>query len=114
MAKVEMGVIFKTDKRRIIPRWRSYNIAAAAAGEVLPVNNSIKTVNNTNIGLLKDQIDAWKKNKNLSQAGDLLSSAYVLGIEDDFHEVAKFILDKSTDTSSPLTKIAQRTLGIYS
>ena len=108
-----MGVVLKTEKRRIIPRWRSIE-HASSTGE-LDTTSAIKNkvIFNSNSYLL-EQRKAWTNNKTLSHAGDLLSSAFVLGLESEFKDAAKFILDNELNVSSPLLRLAKKTLGIES
>jgi Tfp pilus assembly protein PilF len=106
-----MGIIFKTEDRRIIPRWRSYELAAST-GE-LSLNSLKSNPLNFNAGsFLLEQKKAWKVDKTLMHAGDLLSSAFVLGLQSQFIDVAKFVIEKSTDAYSPLLELANKTLNI--
>ncbi len=106
-----MALIFKTDKRRIIPRWRSLD-TASLTGELNVVSNqeSIQKFNTKEY--LNEQRSAWQKNKNLSYAGDLLGSAFVLGLESEFTEVARFILDNEQDAYSSSIRVANKVLKI--
>lgn len=100
-----MGVIIKTDKRRVIPRWRSFELASFT-GEL---RYTQKLENDSFFQLdspLKEQQNSWETKKDLGHAGDLLSSAYVLGIENQFKDAAEFVLANETDTSTPLYKLA--------
>lgn len=106
-----MGVIFKTDKRRIIPRWRNLKTASQTGElELLPSTKHQNVLDPT--FLLLEQKSAWNKHNDLPHAGDLLSSAYVLGVHNDFQDIAKYILEKHEDSNSPLFKLANKTLNI--
>lgn len=101
-----MEIIYQDD-RRIIPRLRSFEVTAQT-GE-LGVN--IRTP--TQVILDKDQflrvqLSAWQREKNLVNAGDLLSSARVLGVESNFVDVAKYILEKDIVENSAIFKLADR------
>jgi tetratricopeptide (TPR) repeat protein len=106
-----MGVIFNTDKRRIIPRWRSYTIASKT-GELLVSDNKLKSLPFLDGSYLVEQQKAWESYKDISHAGDLLSSAYVLGIASEFKGVARFVLDNEDNPTSPLVKLANTLLNI--
>jgi predicted Zn-dependent protease len=105
-----MGIIFKTEKRRIIPKWRSLDIAKnngelrSTAKKAIPKSFELD--------LLNDQKKAFAKEKDLQHAGDLLGSAYVLGFENEFKEVAKFILSIETNEKSALATLAKQILEI--
>jgi uncharacterized protein HemY len=106
-----MGIIYKIDKRRMIPRWRSLELTTIN-GEIGPVLNKPIIVKSVNEVQLNEQIKVWNDNKNLSFAGDLLSSAYVQGVEQDFKSVAEYIVKTQKNESAPLLKLANKILGL--
>ena len=106
-----MGFIVNTEKRRIIPRWRSFD-DAVMTGELNPSKGLLRKIHFNTKEYLNEQKLSWQKNKTLSFAGDLLSSAFVLGLESEFLDVAKFIIAKEEYSSSPLFKLATKVLGI--
>lgn len=105
-----MGLIMKTEKRRIIPQWRSTEIAATT-GELSVYSQSLHRRNFTS-DFLMSQKQAFVNNRNLSYAGDLLSSAYVLGLEEEFIDVAKFIIETDNDENSSLVSLSKKILKI--
>ena len=102
-----MSNIFKTEGRRVIPRLRSFEIAAIT-GELTPYEKSANNAKSKEINsFLQRQLEGWVNNKSLVQAGDILSSAFVLGQENSFVEIASYILDHSFK-ESPLNKLATK------
>src|SRR5690606_31047590 len=61
---------------------------------------------------LETQAELWKNNKNLSYAGDILGSSFVLGVSSEFEDVAKYILEHTASASNPLTKLALKVLNL--
>ncbi len=59
-----MGVIFKTDKRRVIPRLRSFE-NSIKTGELDVSSNIVSKNNFDSTNYLAEQIASWKKNKSL-------------------------------------------------
>lgn len=107
-----MGVIFETDKRRIIPRWRNHKVSLDS-GVLLPIsNNIIDSPINYNIESLFEQIGSWESNKTLGHACDLFSSAYVLGIENEFVEIAEYLYKNKQDISNVLLGQVMNVLDI--
>lgn len=103
-----MGNIFKTEKRRVIPKWRSIEVASQTGELKLP---AIAIPNKSfDISVLKDQINAFKNNQDLLHAGDLFSAAFVLGLENEFAHVAEFILNNSNESSNSLLNLARKVL----
>ncbi|MDP9076717.1 MAG: hypothetical protein M3O71_04775 [Bacteroidota bacterium] len=103
-----MSIIFKTEERRVIPRLRSFDLALST-GELGLNENTLKNIKVKNEqAFIEQQSELWKKNKNLSFAGDILGSAYVLGVAAEFQNIAKYILDNSESELDPLTKLAAR------
>ena len=86
-----MGLIYNTDKRSAIPRWRNHLIALGS-GELSPLNNNaIKSPLNFSKETLHEQIFSWNKYHTVAHAADLFSAAFTLGIEDEFKDVAIFL-----------------------
>jgi tetratricopeptide (TPR) repeat protein len=105
-----MAIIFKTEERRVIPRLRSFHLALST-GELSLNGNALKAINLKNAStFIEHQSEVWKSNKNMSFAGDILGSAYVLGVTDQFEDVAKYVLDKSESEFDPLTILAAKLL----
>ena len=88
-----MSNIFKTEERRVIPRLRSFEIASIT-GEMAPYDKVAINFKSQEANLfLQEQLAGWSNNKSIVNAGDILSSAFVLGEEDSFKEIASYILD---------------------
>lgn len=100
-----MGIIIRTDKRRVIPRWRSFEFAKYT-GELEFGHKQESAIISDSSTALKEQLESWKKKKDIVHAGDLLSSAYVLGLEDQYLDVIQFVLENENDINSPLFKLA--------
>ncbi len=103
-----MAVIYNTEQRRIIPKWRSLKLAALN-GELNPISKKQTPILITPNNYLPEQKKAFKENRNIPTAGDLLSSAYTLGIESDslYVDVAKYIMDNANINTS-LYKLAEK------
>lgn len=106
----KMGVITKTEERRVIPRWRSFELATLA-GEIQFTQKNDSVITYEGPSLLKEQTSAWEVKKDIPHAGDLLSSAYVLGIESQYIDVANFVLQKEKNNTTPLYKLAMKISG---
>lgn len=107
-----MAIIYKVDKRRNIPRWRSYE-RTKSLKELSLVGKSLTRADEININAtssLFDEKNAWEKNKNIITAGNLMSSAFVLNIQSEFKDVAQFILEEKKSKSSPLYALANKIL----
>lgn len=104
-----MSIIFKTDVREVIPKIRKSRVAIQN-GE-LEISSSKVVLKTHELETLNLQKENYLRNKNLKTAGDLIGSAYVLGLENEFKEVAKFILQTETKNNSILANIAHRILN---
>ena len=105
-----MSNIFKTEERRVIPRLRSFEIASIT-GEMAPYDKVAINFKSQEANLfLQEQLAGWSNNKSIVNAGDILSSAFVLGEEDSFKEIASYILDNSIN-ESPLNKLATKIIA---
>ena len=106
-----MGIIFKTENRRVIPRLRSFKLSATT-GELSILSSNDKEPKFNNSRFLYEQNKAWNNNKTLSHAGDLLSSAYVLGLQSEYLDVAKYIIEIDSNKNSPLLGLAKKILHV--
>jgi Flp pilus assembly protein TadD len=99
-----MGLLYKTDKRSAIPRWRNHNLALGS-GELSPLGNnrSISPLDFSK-NSLTEQIFSWEKFGTISHAADLFSSAYTLGIENEFKNIAEFLFKNQEKISNVLIK----------
>jgi tetratricopeptide (TPR) repeat protein len=106
-----MAIIFKTEARRIIPRLRSLELAATT-GELSLIGSKFPGLKFNPKFFLREQNEAWKKNKTIVHASDLLSSAFVLGLEKEYTNVAEFILKEASIFDSSILILAKKTLDI--
>lgn len=105
-----MGLIYNTDKRAAIPRWRNH-IIASSAGEVTPLGiNIIQSPFDYTKNSLAEQIFSWNKYKTLYHAADLFSSAYTLGIEQEFKDIAEFLFQNRDKISAVLLRQIEKVL----
>ena len=105
-----MQVLHEDKDRKVIPRWRDFRrqlitrefepIGALEQPIVLPRE------------FLDEKLIAWKENKNLTYATDLVSSAIVLGRKDEVKNAAKYILKKPVKNNETSHRIAKYALGI--
>ncbi len=108
-----MANFFEEKKRRVIPNWRSYKLTVEF-GELDNISSNPREHNLS----IDDYIFDWQKDKTISKAGDLISSAFVNGFPENpvVKEAAIFILNneaKSTFSLSELAKeiIEQKTIS---
>ena len=107
-----MGLIYKTDKRTTIPRWRSHDLALEV-GELSPLQMGASSVSlDFRHGALIEQIFAWNKYRTIPHAADLFSSAYAMGIENDFLDIATFLYKEKDNISKVLLRQVTEVLGI--
>ena len=107
-----MGLLYKIDKRSAIPRWRNHNLALGS-GELSPLGNKnqISPIDFSKASL-NEQIFSWNKFGTISHAADLFSSAYTLGIENEFKDVAEFLFQNSNSISNVLIKQIEEVLSV--
>lgn len=104
-----MASFNEIDKRNVLPNWRSY-IKTAISGEFQSSNKQ-----NFSIPLfpLDEYIFAWKENKNIPFASDLVSAAMTNGQTENLEvlEAAKYIIAHSEDCSNTQVICAQSILS---
>jgi len=101
-----MGIaVSEFDKRRIVPRWRSLEVAQVT-GELSLLRKASAPLPFHSKMFIDEQIKAWTSNRDIQHAGDLLSAAYVLGLEGEFRDVAQFLLNSELDKNSAIRKVA--------
>ena len=105
-----MSTVFK-DERGIIPRWRSFAVANET-GELKVVQSEKIILPFQSKLFIEEQERAWRSNRDLFHAGDLISSAYAIGVESEFADVAKFIIETDHHEISPLRTLAGKILGL--
>jgi Tfp pilus assembly protein PilF len=106
-----MAIIFKTEERRIIPRLRSFDLSSTT-GELSLQTSTSGSLKFDKDKFLDEQNEAWKKNKTLAHASDLLSSAFVLGFENDYKDVAEFVLNSGEVNDKPIGNLAKKILTL--
>lgn len=102
-----MGVIYKTEKRRMLPRWRSVESESTALEPSTRTNSAVPGV--VFVGDLLEQEESWGAHKSLAHASDLLTSSQVLGRDHEYQQVARFVLDHSRPQSL-LSRLAESTI----
>ncbi len=105
-----MQVLHEDKERKIIPRWRSFH-RQLVMGEFKPLIQLEEPIKFPS-EFLDEKLNSWKKNKTITHATDLVSSAIVLGRESEVADVAKFILSKSRRGNEVARIVAKYALGI--
>lgn len=102
-----MGVIYKIEKRRILPRWRS---AADETSSLAPAIRADAYQGSSSLTAdLSEQQDSWATHRTLSHASDLLTASQIIGKEAGYLDVAKFVTENAKPNSL-ISRIAQSTL----
>jgi tetratricopeptide (TPR) repeat protein len=102
--------IFENKDRRVIPNWRSFR-KTANLGELDNIKKQSSKSNYVN-NSIDDYIEAWKENKTIPHAGDLISAAVSNGITDNTFviDAANFIIANPILTTKPQQSLAGRIL----
>jgi|GEM_PF-2381533 hypothetical protein len=99
-----MASLTKNINRNVVPNWRDYR-TTAELGEI----GGYK-VTNTEIPLfsINDYIDAWKENKTIPYAGDLISAGIMNGKKNNSEVInaAKFIIENEDSAPKSLLNVA--------
>jgi tetratricopeptide (TPR) repeat protein len=98
------------EERRLLPRWRESR-SAAAADELTPVPVRAAESSTRDDGIAAKQA-AWKEYRTLAHAGDLVSSAIVVGREEDAVDAAEFLLNSKSGASEEARRVARALLRI--
>ncbi len=98
-------------KRRLVPRWRSLQVALKS-GEL----DSPRTPNQkAAIGVvpkdLKDKLALWRQAPSIATAGELVESALVEGKESEGVAAARFLLSPTSTATPALQRLANVALG---
>lgn len=104
-----MASFNEIDKRNVLPNWRSY-IKTAISGEFQSSNKQTFIVP---LFPLDEYIFAWKENRDIPYASDLVSAAMTNGQtgKSEVIEAAKFIIAHSEDSSNTQVICAQSILS---
>lgn len=99
-----MASLTNNSARNVVPNWRDYN-TTAKLGELYG-NNAIAI--KLPVFPISDYIKAWKDNKTIPYAGDLISAA-IIGEQKTnsfVQDAAKFIIEREEDVPNSLFKTA--------
>lgn len=102
-----MGVLYKVDKRRLLPRWRSLASEVDSLEPAVGFERDKRTVFSSEE--LTEQVQAWELHRTLPFAADLITAATVLGREAEFPDAAAYLL-KVCGRDSILYPLAQSAL----
>lgn len=103
-----MANLFEQRDRRVIPNWRSFRCTTKLS-ELSFAPQGLHTDKNIALSI-NDYSEAWKKDKSVAVAGDLISAAFVNGFEhnDEAKRAAGYIIKnpkKATDAQISLAKL---------
>ena len=101
-----MSFLGVTEKRRIIPRWRSFS-KTAMTGELSTLKDPRKSKSLRNDVSLKLYVDLWNKNKCMETAQDIIYYAVTTGCFDLAVNQANFILENKKNISDELLFISK-------
>ena len=104
-----MTIYIEDKDRKLIPRWRD-SLKTMILGELEPIGK-IKPKQIPNHEFHNKKLKDWQENPTLDFAIDLVSSAYIIGFENDAIDAAKFILEKKSEISDSVIKIANKILN---
>ncbi len=100
-----MTAFAEDQERRSIPRWRfSHELPRSAELEGDP--RATKKFA-PDFLFLDEKIAAWKSNRTIATAADLIACGAVLDHKNVVHDAALFLLERSDDTSSHLRSLAE-------
>lgn len=103
-----MKVSTQDSKRDVIPRWRSFD-KTVELKEVVNIA-SLAPPRSVNTQIFQTRMQEWERNKTVPFAGDLLSTAFVLGKGNEVKDVAQFVVDSDAPHSGK--SLALRILGV--
>ena len=90
--------------RHIVPRWRDFR-TTLALGELRNLTEP-HSLSETNKDTLDRLIADWRNNPTVWHAGDLLSSAFVLGRTHDLQDVTDFVINNRKNSPRSLAALA--------
>lgn len=91
-----MSILYNKEEREVIPRLRTFDLTLSTGELFLPMREHTDTKFSKYHNKLKDK---WEANNNIINAKKLYSSAMILGIENKYNDLAKFILKEENDSS---------------
>lgn len=92
--------------RRIVPRWRDHQ-TTLALGE-LSDSKSFSRASGSDSEALARRASEWRHTPTIWHAADLLSSAFVLGVADQFSDAVNFIRGNRNLAPRPLIELADK------
>lgn len=103
-----MAFLLEPRNRIVIPRWRSFERGFDNDEIIILKQNKITST--LDISTLSDKIKDWKNNPNISNALELVNSAFSLGENHDAIDAAEFLLANKGSLSHPLKLIIDQIL----
>ena len=94
-------------KRKVIPRWRDFTTTTALGELSSPVATRAEAEEEGR-DLVGSVYREWRRHPTIWYAADTLSTALVLGLEENVRDVAQFVIDNSKDAPEYLVKVAHR------
>lgn len=97
-----MAVLVDNNDRKLVPAWKPF---AYSMPEIQPIKETSRK-----IGDISGYVAEWRTNRNIGNAGDLITAAIVNNKENapEVIEAAKFILDSKEDIPLPLITKAEK------
>ena len=92
--------------RRVLPRWRDHK-TTLALGE-LSSPKPPEPISEEDRQAVAQRVSEWHTNRSVWHAGDLLSSAFVVGVPEDSKDAASFILSNRSSAPAALIRLAER------
>lgn len=93
------------NNRHVVPRWRPF-AKAVAGGELFMPNDLTQAKQRDLSPELKERLEAWRRNKNIITAAEVVESAIVHGMEYEALNPARLILDPDASATPLLRKQA--------
>src|ERR1035438_2730671 len=106
-----MASYFEKKNRHVIPNWRSlYNTISNNELEYASHN---ETNRKNKVLSIDDYLGSWDENKSISNAGDLLSAAFVNSLlkHSSVVEAANFVLNNESQATSLLIDLAKKIIN---
>jgi tetratricopeptide (TPR) repeat protein len=103
-----MGAAVSSKERHVIPRWRDSGITAAL-GELDSAETNVRILDGA-AESWNEKLTAWKANRQLAFAADLVGAAVTLGRFEEADDAASYVLSKEADATPSLQLVARRVL----
>src|SRR5258708_6827222 len=97
--------------RQIVPRWRPFREALAT--NELAIGTVVKGPGIDGSEFLKEKENAWRENRAMPFAVDLVSAATVLGKSAAGTKAAEFVLENAVLASETARELARGLLGTF-